>query len=45
MASSAGTSGSASTPPTGSARASVDEPQGEAALKKEEKKKKRKSFI
>ncbi|KAG1878177.1 mitochondrial half-size ABC transporter [Suillus subluteus] len=38
-------SGSASTPPTGSARESVDEPQTEAALKKEEKKKKRKSFI
>jgi ATP-binding cassette subfamily B (MDR/TAP) protein 6 len=45
MASSAGTSGSASTPPTGSARASVDEPQGETPLKKEERKKKRKSFI
>lgn len=38
-------SGSTSTPPTGSARESVDEPQIEAILKKEEKKKKRKSFI
>ncbi|KAG1799838.1 uncharacterized protein HD556DRAFT_69973 [Suillus plorans] len=38
--------GSASTPPTGSARESVDESHAEiAALKKEEKKKKRKSFL
>ncbi|KAG2113884.1 uncharacterized protein F5147DRAFT_680298 [Suillus discolor] len=38
--------GSASTPPTGSARESVDESHVEiAALKKEEKKKKRKSFL
>lgn len=38
-------SGSASTPPTGSARESVDESHVEIALKKEEKKKKRKSFL
>ncbi|KAG1807748.1 hypothetical protein EV424DRAFT_227037 [Suillus variegatus] len=37
--------GSASTPPTGSARESVDESHVEIALKKEEKKKKRKSFL
>lgn len=37
--------GSASTPPTGSARESVDESHVEIALKKEDKKKKRKSFL
>ncbi|KAG2052405.1 hypothetical protein BDR06DRAFT_957682 [Suillus hirtellus] len=37
--------GSASTPPTGSARESVDESHIEIPLKKEERKKKRKSFL
>ncbi|KAG2072290.1 hypothetical protein BDR04DRAFT_1153542 [Suillus decipiens] len=45
MASSGSVGGSATTPPTGSARESVDEPQSEALSKKEDKKKKRKSFI
>jgi len=45
-ASGAGTAGgSASTPPTGSARESVDEPHAELVAKKDEKKKKRKSFL